>query len=84
MDDYLAEAGVNESVERYSAHGATLSAHLSRHRVSRRRPELGVGEAAESVKLYPGSASMPTIAQSTGVDRKAIRRALVEASSTSA
>ena len=84
VDDYLAGASVNELAERYGVHRATVSAHLTRRRVARRRPGLGVDEAAEAVKLHLGGVSMRAIAQSMGVDRKAIRRALVEASATSA
>ena len=84
VDDYLAGASVNELAERFGVHRATGSPHLSRRRVVRRRPGLGVEEAAEAVKLHQGGVSMRAIAHSMGVDRKAARRALVEASAISA
>ncbi|MFT3968884.1 MAG: hypothetical protein QM695_01035 [Micropruina sp.] len=40
----------------------------------------GVEEAAEAVRLHLGGVSMRAIAQSMGVGRTAVRRALVEAS----
>lgn len=84
VDDYLDGATVNELADRYGVHRATVSAHLTRRRVGRRRPGLGVDEAAEAVRLHLGGVSMRAIAQSMGVDRKAVRRALVEASAISA
>lgn len=77
VDDYRSGASVNELAERYGVHRATVSAHLTRRGVSRRRPGLGVEEAAEAVKLHLGGVSMRAIARSMGVDRKAIRVALV-------
>ena len=62
MDDYLAGASVNELAERYGVHRATVSAHLTRRRVARRRPGFGVNEAAEAVKLHLGGVSMRAIA----------------------
>ena len=79
VDDYLDGATVNELADRYGVHRATVSAHLTRRRVGRRRPGLGVDEAAEAVRLHLGGISMRAIAQSMGVDRKAVRRVLVEA-----
>ena len=84
VDDYLDGTTVNELADRYGVHRATVSAHLARRRVGRRRPGLGVEEAAEAVRLHLGGVSMRAIAQSMGVDRKAVRRALVEASAISA
>lgn len=84
MDNYRSGASVNELAERYGVHRATVSAHLTRRGVSRRRPGLGVEEAAEAVKLHLGGVSMRAIARSMGVDRNSIRRALVEASAISA
>lgn len=84
VDDYLDGTTVNELADRYGVHRATVSAHLTRRRVGRRRPGLGVEEAAEAVRLHLGGVSMRAIAQSMGVDRKAVRRALVEASAISA
>lgn len=85
VDDYLGGASVNELVERYGVHRATVSAHLTRRRVARRRPGLGVEEAAEAVRLHLGgvlsvaSVSIRSIARSMGVGRGALRAALVEA-----
>ena len=79
VDDYLDGTTVNELADRYGVHRATVSAHLTRRRVGRRRPGLGVDEAAEAVRLHLGGISMRAIAQSMGVDRKAVRRVLVEA-----
>ncbi len=81
VDDYLDGATVNELADRYGVHRATVSAHLTRRGVTRRQPGLGVEEAAEAVKVHLGGVSMRAVAQSMGVDRKAVRRALVEASS---
>lgn len=79
VDDYRSGASVNELAERYGVHRATVSAHLTRRGTPRRRPGLGVEEAAEAVKLHLGGLSMRAIARSMGVDRKAVRLALVEA-----
>ncbi len=79
VDDYLDGTTVNGMADRYGVHRATVSAHLTRRRVGRRRPGLGVEEAAVAVRLHLGGVSMRAIAQSMGVDRKAVRRALVEA-----
>lgn len=54
VDDYRSGAGVNELAERYGAHRATVSAHLTLRSVPRRRPGLGVEEAAEAVRAAPG------------------------------
>lgn len=79
VDDYLDGAAVNELADRYGVHRATVSAHLTRRRVERRRPGLGVEEAAEVVRLHLGGVSMRSIARSLGVDRKMIRSTLVQA-----
>lgn len=84
VHDYLDGATVNELADRYGVHRATVSTHLTRRRVGRRHPGLGVDEAAEAVRLHLGGVSMRAIAQSMGVDRKAVRRALVEAPAISA
>lgn len=84
VDDYLDGTTVNELAETYGVHRATVSAHLTRRRIGRRRPGLGVDEAAEAVRLHLGGVSMRAIAQTMGVNRKAVRRALVEASAVSA
>ena len=78
-EDYLDGATINELADRYGVHRATVSAHLTRHRVGRRRSGLGVDGAAEVVRLHLRGVSMRVIAQSMGVDRKAVRRALVKA-----
>lgn len=79
VDDYLDGATVNELADRYGVHRATASAHLTRRGVTRRTPGLGVEEAAEAVRLHLGGVSMRAIAQSMGVDRKAVRVALAQA-----
>lgn len=83
VDEYLDGVSVNELAERYGVHRATVSAHLTRRGVTRRQPGLGAEEAAEAVKLHLGGVSMRAIARIMGVDRKALRRALVEASAIS-
>ena len=79
VDDYLDGTTVNELADRYGVHRATVSAHLTRRGVQRRRPGLGVEEAAEAAKLHLGGISMRAIARTMGVDRKAIRAVLVQA-----
>lgn len=79
VDDYLTGATVNELADRYGVHRATVSAHLTRRHVGRRRLGLGVDEAAEAVRLHLGGTSMRAIARTMGVDRKAIRVVLVQA-----
>ena len=74
------DASVTALAKQFGVHRATVSAHLTRRRVGRRRPGLGVEEAAEAVRLHLGGVSKRAIAKSKGVDRKAVRRALVEAS----
>lgn len=75
VGDYLTGATVAQLAERYGVHRATVSAHLTRRGVVRRQPGVGVEEAAEAVRLNLGGVSMRAIAQSMGVDRKAVRRA---------
>lgn len=79
VDDYRSGASVNELAERYGVHRATVSAHLTRRGVSRRRPGLGVDEAAEAVRLYQDGVSVRAISRSMGIGRKAIRATLVQA-----
>ncbi len=74
VDDYLDGTTVNEMVDRCGVHRATVSAHLTRRRVGRRRPVLGVGETSGAVRLHLGGVSMRAITQSMGVDSKAVRR----------
>lgn len=80
LADYRSGVGVNELAERYGVHRATVSAHLARRGVRRRRPGLGIEESAEVVKCYQAGVSMRAIALSMGVDRKAVHRVLVAAS----
>lgn len=79
VDDYRRGASVNELAERYGVHRATVSAHLTRRDVPRRRPCLGVKEAAEAVRLHLDGVSIRSIARSMGVGRGAVRAALSEA-----
>lgn len=77
---YLTGTTVTQLAEQYGVHRATVSAHLTRRGVTRRQPGLRGEEAAEAVKLHLDGGTMRTIAQSVGVDRKAVWRALVDAS----
>lgn len=70
VDDYRSGASVNELAEGYGVRRVTVSAHLTRRGVSRRRPGLGVEEAAEAVKLHLGGDSMRSIARSMGGVRR--------------
>lgn len=79
VGDYLDGATVKELADRYGMHRATVSAHLTRRRVARRRPRLGVEEAAEAVRLHLGGVSIRSIARSMGLSRRAVRAALIEA-----
>ncbi|MPM29305.1 hypothetical protein SDC9_75845 [bioreactor metagenome] len=79
VDDYHDGATVNELADRYGVHRATVSAYLTRRRVGRRRPGLGVDEAAEAVRLHLGGVSTRSIARSMGLGRGAVRAALIEA-----
>lgn len=83
VDDYRSGAGVKDLAERYGVHRATVSAHLTRREVPRRRPGLGVEEAAEAVRLYLSGASMRALSRSLRVSRHAVRAALIEAKVTS-
>lgn len=84
IEDYEAGMSVRGLAKKYGIHRATVSAHLSRRNTPRRKLGLDVDESAEAVRLFRGGVSMRAIAQIMGVDRKAIRRALVEASAISA
>ncbi|AGJ77173.1 hypothetical protein B6N38_05940 [Cutibacterium avidum] len=77
--DYEAGSGVQELAEKYGIHRATVFAHLQRREVPRRRPGLKEQEQAEAVRLSRGGMSMRAIGRRMGVDRKAVRVALVEA-----
>ncbi len=77
MGDYLAGAGVQELADRYGIHRATVFAHLRRRNVPSRRPGLSLNEKAEAVRLARAGISMRAIGRRMGVDRKAVRAALV-------
>ncbi len=79
VGDYLAGVGVKALAERYGIHRATVFSHLRRRNVPSRRPGLGVDEKAEAVRLARAGISMRAIGRRMGVDRKAVRTALVEA-----
>ncbi|MFT3832548.1 MAG: hypothetical protein QM711_04400 [Micropruina sp.] len=70
---------VKSLAERYGVHRATVFSHLRRRNVPSRRPGLGPDEKAEAVRLARAGVSMRAISRRMGVDRKAIRVALVEA-----
>lgn len=79
VGDYLAGMSVKSLAETYGIHRATVFSHLRRRNVPSRRPGLGPDEKAEAVRLARAGVSMRAIARLTGVDRKAVRAALVEA-----
>lgn len=79
VGDYEAGSGVQELAKRYGIHRATVFAHLQRREVPRRRPGLSDHEQAEAVRLSRDGMSMRAIGRQMGVDREAVRRALVEA-----
>ena len=79
VGDYLAGMSVKALAERYGIHRATVFAHLRRRNVPSRRPGLGIDEKAEAVRLARAGISMRAIGRRMGVDRKAVRAALVEA-----
>lgn len=79
VGDYLAGMCVKALAERYGIHRATVFSHLRRRNVPSRRPGLGLDEKAEAVHLARAGVSMRAIARRIGVDRKAVRAALVEA-----
>lgn len=56
-----------------------MFSHLRRRNVPSRRPGLGIDEKAEAVRLARAGVSMRAIGRRMGVDRKAVRAALVEA-----
>ena len=84
VGDYLAGMSVKSLAEAYGIHWATVVSHLRRRNVPSRRPGLGLDEKAEAVRLARAGVSMRAIARRMGVDRKAVRRALAEASAISA
>ena len=79
VGDYLAGMSVKALAERYGIHRATVFSHLRRRNVPSRRPGLCLDERAEAVRLARAGISMRAIARRMGVDRKAVRAALVEA-----
>ena len=79
VGDYMAGVGVKALAERCGIHRATVFSHLRRRNVPSRRPGLGIGEKAEAVRLARAAVSMRAIGRRMGVDRKAVRVALVEA-----
>lgn len=79
VGDYLAGMSVKALAERYGIHRATVFSHLRRRNVPSRRPGLGIDEKAEAVRLARAGVSMRAIGRRMGVDRKAVRAALVEA-----
>ncbi|MPM30449.1 hypothetical protein SDC9_76999 [bioreactor metagenome] len=78
VGDYLAGMSVKALAERYGIHRATVFSHLRRRNVPSRRPGLGIDEKAEAVRLARAGVSMRAIGRRMGVDRKAVRAALVE------
>lgn len=66
IGDYHDGTTVSELEDMYGVHRATVSAHLTRRRVGRRPPGLGVDEAAEAVRLHLGGVSMRAIAHRCG------------------
>jgi len=56
-----------------------MFSRLRRRNVPSRRPGLGIDEKAEAVRLARAGVSMRSIGRRMGVDRKAVRAAVVEA-----
>lgn len=79
IEDYNAGMSVQGLAKKYGIHRATVSAHLSRRGTPRRRPGLDVDECAEAVRLFRAGVSMRAIARRSGIGRKAVRDALVQA-----
>lgn len=79
VGDYLAGVGVVELADRHGIHRATVAAHFRRRRTPRRAVGLDVNEQAEAVRLCREGVSLRTIGRRMGVDRKAVRAALVKA-----
>lgn len=77
--DYLAGVGVGELAGRYGIHRSTVTAHLRRRNIPRRRVGLDSGQQAEAVGLYRDGLSLRAISRRMGVDRKAVRASLVSA-----
>lgn len=79
VDDYLAGFTVRALALKYEIHRGTVSKHLTKRGVVRRMPGLGAEEAAEAVKLCRQGQSMRSISRTLGVNRKNVRRSLVNA-----
>lgn len=77
--DYLAGVAVGELAGRYGIHRSTVTAHLRRRNIPRRRVGLDSGQQAEAVGLYRDGLSLRAISRRMGVDRKTVRASLVEA-----
>lgn len=75
----MAGMRVKALAERYGIHRATVFSHLRRRNVPSSRPRLGIDEKAEALRLTRAGVSMRAIGRRMGVDRKAVRAALVEA-----
>ncbi|WIY83402.1 helix-turn-helix domain-containing protein [Propionimicrobium sp. PCR01-08-3] len=69
---------MQELASAYGIYRATVFAHLRRREVPRRRPELNDQEQAEAVRLSREGMSMRAIGRRMGVNRKAVRAALVK------
>ncbi len=80
VDDYLAGMRVRDLADQYGIHRSTVFSHLRRHDVPSRSPGLCPDEKAEAVRLARAGVSMRAITRRMGIGRKAVRRALVEAS----
>ena len=78
VGDYVAGMSVKSLAERYGIHRATVFSHLPQRNVPSRRPGLCLDEKAEAVRLARAGVSMRAISRRMGVDRKAVRTALVE------
>ncbi|GAA1789300.1 hypothetical protein GCM10009768_17950 [Leucobacter iarius] len=79
VDDSLDGTAVNELADKCGVRRATVSAHLTRRHLGRRRPWLGVDEAADAVRLQLVGVSIRSLARSMGLGRGDVRAALIEA-----
>lgn len=77
--DYLAGAGIGELARWYGIHRGTLTAHLRRRNMPQRQAGLNREQRTEAARLYRKGQSLRAIGRRMGVDRKAVRAALVEA-----
>lgn len=76
VDDYHAGLSVGYLAQKYGVHRTTVSKHLNRNNVVRRRPGLTSEDAAEAIKLHQRGTSMRAIAHALGVDRRMLRSTL--------